>query len=87
LKALGVGSAKRLAVLPDVPTIAERGFAGWNLCACGNAEGDHQSPRDEVALVVALPDVGERFSLQVSIRSAARSSARPTQLMPVYFEK
>jgi tripartite-type tricarboxylate transporter receptor subunit TctC len=30
LKALGVGSAKRLAVLPDVPTIAEQGFAGFD---------------------------------------------------------
>jgi len=68
LKALGVGSAKRLAVLPDVPTIAEQGFPGyeannsWCLYApAGTPKAIVNRLATEVARVVALPEVRERF--------------------------
>lgn len=69
LKALGVGAAKRLAVLPDVPTVAEQGFPGyeannsWNLFApAGTPKAVIAKLHAEIARVVALPDVRERFT-------------------------
>ena len=69
LKALGVGAAKRLAVLPDVPTIAEQGFPGyeannsWNLYApAGTPKAVVAKLHAEIARVVTLPDVRERFT-------------------------
>jgi tripartite-type tricarboxylate transporter receptor subunit TctC len=68
LKALGVGSAKRLAVLPDVPTIAEKGFPGYEANNAWCLYAPAGTPREvvnrlnaEVVRVVALPDVRERF--------------------------
>jgi len=69
VQALGVGASKRLAVLPDVPTIAEQGFAGyeannsWCLYAPAATPGEiigrlHR----EVVRVMALADVRERFA-------------------------
>ena len=69
VKALGVGASKRLAVLPDVPTIAEQGFAGyeannsWCLYAPARTPGEIiKRLHDEIVRVVALPDVRERFT-------------------------
>jgi tripartite-type tricarboxylate transporter receptor subunit TctC len=69
LKALGVGSAQRLAVLPDVPTIAEQGFPGYEANNSWCLYAPAGTPRDvinrlhaEVVRVVALPEVRERFS-------------------------
>lgn len=69
LKALGVGAAKRLAVLSDVPTIAEQGFPGyeannsWNLYApAGTPKAVIAKLHAEIVRVVALPDVRERFT-------------------------
>ena len=39
VKALGVSSAKRLAALPDVPTIAQAGIRGYE-SFCGTASSD-----------------------------------------------
>jgi tripartite-type tricarboxylate transporter receptor subunit TctC len=69
LKALGVGAASRLPQLPDVPTIAEQGFAGyqannsWNLYApAGTPAAVVQRLQQEVARTVALPEVREKFA-------------------------
>ena len=68
VRALGVGAAKRLAALPDVPTVAEQGFAGyeannsWCLYApAGTPPEILRRLQEEVAKVVAAPDVRERF--------------------------
>lgn len=69
VRALGVGSSKRLPALPDVPTIAEQGFAGyeannsWCLFApAGTPRDIIQRLQTEVSRVVTLPEVRERFS-------------------------
>lgn len=68
LKALAVGSAKRLAVVPDVPTVAESGFPGYEANNSWDLFTPAGTPRDvvaklhaEVVRVVALRDVRERF--------------------------
>ena len=69
LRALGVGSSRRLAVLPDVPTIAEQGFAGyeannsWCLYApAGTPPEIVRRLQREISSVIALPDLRERFA-------------------------
>jgi tripartite-type tricarboxylate transporter receptor subunit TctC len=69
LKALGVGSSTRLPQLPNVPTIAEQGFPGyqtnnsWLLYApAGTPEAIVTAIQREVARVVALPEVREQFA-------------------------
>lgn len=68
LRALGVGATHRLAALPDVPTIAEQGFPGyeannsWSLFAPAGTPADVvRRLHDEVKRVIALTDVRERF--------------------------
>ena len=48
LRPLGVGSAKRLAVLPDVPTIAESGLSGFEANGWQGIIAPAQTPRDVV---------------------------------------
>ena len=69
LKALGVGAAKRLAVLPDVPTVAEQGFPGYEANNSWNLYAPTRTPKAvvaklhaEIVRVVALADVRERFT-------------------------
>ena len=69
LKALAVASAKRVAVLPDVPTIAESAFPGFELNISWGVYAPAGTPKDviakihaEVVRVVKLADVRERLS-------------------------
>ncbi len=69
LVALAVGSPRRLAVLPDVPTIAESGFPGfeanniWGLWApAGTAPEIVDRIWREVTRDLQLPDVREKFA-------------------------
>jgi tripartite-type tricarboxylate transporter receptor subunit TctC len=48
-RALGVGNAKRLAALPDFPTIAEAGLPGYECAAWGGMIGPANMPKDIVA--------------------------------------
>ena len=64
LKALGVSSAKRWFALPDVPTIAEQGFAGfdaapwWYVAAPAGTPADIvQKLSDELVKASKSPDV------------------------------
>jgi tripartite-type tricarboxylate transporter receptor subunit TctC len=68
VRALGVSATKRLPALPDVPTVAEQGFPGyeannsWCLFAPAGTPADIvRRLHAEVSRVVALPDVKERF--------------------------
>ena len=69
LKALGVTTAKRLAPLPNVPTIAESGIAGYEAVNWYGVFVPAGTPKDivaklhaEIVRVLKQPDVKERFA-------------------------
>lgn len=51
LRAVAVGSAKRLSILPDVPTLAEQGMPGFTAVAWGALLGPKSTPPGIVALL------------------------------------
>ncbi len=68
LRALGVGSVKRSAATPDLPTIAEQGYPGFDGVAWIGFVAPAGVPRAivdklaaETAAIIALPDVRERL--------------------------
>jgi tripartite-type tricarboxylate transporter receptor subunit TctC len=61
LRAIAVGSAKRVSLLPDVPTVAEQGFPGFDATSWGGLLAPVGTPKDVVdrmsaALKNALAD-------------------------------
>ena len=69
LVALGVSSAKRIPVLPNVPTIAESGYAGFEVNNWLGIVAPAQTPREiivrlnsEMNAMLGLPDVIERIT-------------------------
>ena len=72
LRGLAVTSAKRMALLPDIPTMAEQGVdlqvTLWSglLAPAGTPPAIIQKLQTEVARIVKLPDVRERM-LQLGI--------------------
>jgi tripartite-type tricarboxylate transporter receptor subunit TctC len=69
LRALGVGSARRLAVLPAVPTIAESGYPGFEVNNWYAVVAPARTPRPiinklngELLAIVRLPDMRERIA-------------------------
>jgi tripartite-type tricarboxylate transporter receptor subunit TctC len=68
IKILGVASARRPASLPDVPTMAENGVAGFDLDIWFGVSAPAKTAPDitarlakEIAEIVAQPDVQERI--------------------------
>jgi tripartite-type tricarboxylate transporter receptor subunit TctC len=68
LRALGVSSEKRVAVLPDVPTISEAGLQGYEATSWNGVLAPRGAPRPVVtrlhsliAEALASPDVRERL--------------------------
>jgi tripartite-type tricarboxylate transporter receptor subunit TctC len=71
LKALGVSSAKRVAALPDVPTIAEAGVPGfevsnwWGILApAGTPEPALDRLHKEITAILDSPETRKRFELE-----------------------
>jgi tripartite-type tricarboxylate transporter receptor subunit TctC len=71
LKALGVGSAKRMAALPDVPTIAEAGVPGyeannwWGMLApAGTPAPVLNRLYSEITAILDSPETRKRFELE-----------------------
>jgi tripartite-type tricarboxylate transporter receptor subunit TctC len=69
LRALGISSAKRSAVLPDLPTVAESGVPGfavyeWQgvLVPTGTPRSIIERLHKEIVAILALPDVKERIA-------------------------
>jgi len=69
LKAIAISGEARLPALPQVPTFAEGGLAGFDVKAWYGYLAPANTPRDiigrlasELAKVVAAPDVKERFA-------------------------
>ena len=68
LRVLGVGSSRRSAIYPDIPTIAEAGYPGYEAGAWQGLAGPAGLPpdiarrlNDTFAKVMAMPDVRERL--------------------------
>ena len=69
LRGVGVGSLKRVGVLPDMPTIAESGLPGYESTTWFGPLAPAKTPRDIVAklnaelnLILLRPEVKKRFS-------------------------
>ena len=82
VRALGVTSAQRAAVLPEVPTIVEAGVPGYNaelwFCLVGPAKLPAEIAARiaaETAKIVKLPDVKERLDQQ-GMEAVANSPAQ-----------
>jgi len=71
LKALGIGGARRIPVLPDVPTFAEAGVQGaeannwWGIVApAGTPAPVLNRLHQEIAAILDAPDTRKRFELE-----------------------
>ena len=69
LKGIGVGSLKRIAVLPDTPTIAESGVPGYESTTWFGPLAPAKTPREivvklgnELNQILQRPDVKKRFA-------------------------
>ena len=69
LKAVAVTSRRRAATLPDVPTIAESGFPGFDISSWFGLLAPAGTPaavvarlQREVVRILALPEVGDRLA-------------------------
>jgi tripartite-type tricarboxylate transporter receptor subunit TctC len=83
LKALGVGSAKRIPALPDVPTISEAGVPGYEVTNWWGIAAPAGTPRPvierlhrELSAVVASSETQKRFEAE---------GADPLQMTPEEF--
>ena len=81
LKALGIGSGKRSAVLADVPTVAEAGVPGYDLTGwlavfapAGTPQAVVNKLNEEINRILVLPEVRERL-LQTGLDPLAGSPA------------
>jgi tripartite-type tricarboxylate transporter receptor subunit TctC len=87
LKALAVGSATRLALLPDVPTVVESGYPGFDAVGWGGVFVPNGTPQPiidklnaTIAKVVALPEVKKQFEEQ-GTEGASSSQAEMAKLL------
>lgn len=69
MRALAVGSVKRSTIMPEVPTVAESGYAGFDAENWYGVYVPAGTPQDiitrlnhEIVKVLNLPDVRERFA-------------------------
>jgi tripartite-type tricarboxylate transporter receptor subunit TctC len=87
LKALAIGSPTRLALLPDVPTVAESGYPGYDAVGWGAIFVPNGTPQPivdklaaTIAKVVTLPEVKQQFAEQ-GTEAASSSQAEMTKLL------
>jgi tripartite-type tricarboxylate transporter receptor subunit TctC len=69
VRALGVSSASRLPIAPDIPTLAEAGVPGFDLTSWQMIVAPAGTPKeivdrlhDEVKAVLALPEIKAEFA-------------------------
>jgi tripartite-type tricarboxylate transporter receptor subunit TctC len=68
LRALAVTSARRFASVPNLPTVAEAGIAGYESVSWNGIAAPAGTPREivmrvqgEIARAIQLPDIKDRF--------------------------
>jgi len=78
LRALGVTSTKRAALFPEVPTIAESGFPGFEVTPVYGLYAPTGTPKEIVTLlntelrkILAMDDVRERFAAGGSVAGSS----------------
>ena len=87
LRAIAVGSDKRFASLPEVPTIAESGVPGYNVYSWTGISVPARTPRPiverlsrEVAAAVSVPEVRQTL-LEIGIEARASTPDETRKLM------
>ena len=82
LKGLAVGSAKRSAVSPDVPTAAEAGLPGWDaevwmgvFAAAGTPKDIVAKLNSEITRIVSSPQFNEEWLKKKGLEPPRRGSA------------
>jgi tripartite-type tricarboxylate transporter receptor subunit TctC len=87
LKALAIGSPKRLALLPDVPTVAESGYPGYDAVGWGAIFVPNGTPQPivdklnaTIAAVVTRPEVKKQFEEQ-GTEAASSTQAEMAKLL------
>jgi len=87
LKAIAIGSPKRLALLPDVPTVAESGYPGYNAVGWGGIFVPNGTPQPvidklnaTIAKAVTLPEVKREFEEQ-GTEGASSTQAEMAQIL------
>jgi tripartite-type tricarboxylate transporter receptor subunit TctC len=91
LKALAIAGATRLAMLPDVPTVAEAGYPGYDAVGWGAIfvpKGTPQPIIDKlntaIAKAVMLPEVKKEFEEQGTEAAASSQAEMATILSDEY---
>jgi tripartite-type tricarboxylate transporter receptor subunit TctC len=74
LRALAVSSAQRIPALPDVPTVAESGFPGWEadqwygvVAPAGTPAAVVSRLNAEINKALALPDVAQQLAVEGAV--------------------
>lgn len=74
LRALAVSSPQRIAALPDVPTVAESGFPGWEadqwygvVAPAGTPAAVVNRLNAEINKALALPDVAQQLAVEGAV--------------------
>jgi tripartite-type tricarboxylate transporter receptor subunit TctC len=84
LRALAVTTSQRSANLPDVPTVAESGFAGFDAPAWWAVLAPAKTPpeivrrmNDEINALLKKPEVGDKLAAQgIDIQGGTPEAAR-----------
>ncbi|WP_427306010.1 Bug family tripartite tricarboxylate transporter substrate binding protein [Cupriavidus sp. H39] len=87
LKAVAVGTAKRAKVLPDVPTMAEQGFGGYEASSWGGLVAPKNTPQNiidrvskESQQILASDEINERFE-RIGVLPAFLTSVKTQELL------
>jgi tripartite-type tricarboxylate transporter receptor subunit TctC len=94
VRVLGVSGSRRSPAMPDVPTIAEGGVAGYETTAWGGIVAPAGTPREiigklntEINKILAIPAVAERYSqlaFETTIAPADRLFERALRERPIW---
>lgn len=85
LKLLAVGSPQRSAVVPDVPTVAESGFPGYNVTIWWGYAAPHGMPKKRMARV--LKELNAVLDEEDTKKWLLSYAATPIKITPAAFAK